>query len=196
MATEFDKPVFVMEPCKGGTLANLPKEAEDLFHKYNPDVSNASWAFRFAASQEGVARVLSGMNSLEQLSDNIKTFKDFHPLSREEMELIKKARAIIEKKIPIGCTSCGYCLHGCPKRIAIPKYFSLYNNAALVTGGFSSQFVYYNNLSLSHGKASECIECRQCERACPQHIEITQWLKKVTEKFERNSFMPSGKIKK
>lgn len=196
VANEFKKPVFVMEPCKGGTLANLPKEAEDLYHAYNPEASNASWAFRFAASQEGVVRVLSGMNSLGQLTDNIKTFKNFIPLNSEELDLIKKGRAIIEKKIPIGCTACGYCLHGCPKHIAIPKYFSLYNNAALVTGGFSSQFVYYNNLSLSHGKASECIGCRQCERACPQHLEITEWLKKVADKFENNSFMPSGLIKK
>lgn len=193
IAQKFHLPVVVMEPCKGGTLINLPEEGLDLLKDYHSQASAASWALRFAASQNGVVRVLSGMNTMEQVMDNTAVFKNFVPISQEENEIIRKVTAIIEKNTPIPCTGCAYCTHGCPMDIAIPQYFALYNNISRITGSFSSHAVYYNNLSLRHGKASACIRCRQCEQACPQHLPITDFLKQVAEKFEGGSSFPVRK---
>lgn len=193
IARKYGKPVTVMEPCKGGTLVNLPEEAEKLLRDYAPDASNASWALRFAASQPEVTRVLSGMNTMEQVLDNTATFANFQPLNEEEMAVIRDVTKIIEANTAVPCTGCAYCTHGCPKNIAIPQYFALYNNIARTTGSFSSQAVYYNNTALTHGKASECIGCKQCEKACPQHLPITKHLKAVAEKFETGSSFPTRK---
>lgn len=193
IAQKFHLPVVVMKPCKGGTLINLPEEGLDLLKDYHPQASAASWALRFAASQTGVVRVLSGMNTMEQVMDNTAVFKNFVPISQEENEIIRKVTAIIEKNTPIPCTGCAYCTHGCPMDIAIPQYFALYNNISRITGSFSSHAVYHNNLSLRHGKASACIGCRQCEQACPQHLPITDFLKQVAEKFEGGSSFPVRK---
>lgn len=190
-ANKHDKPVFVMEPCKGGTLVNLPETAEKLLKTLAPDASNASWALRFAASQEGVVRVLSGMNSIEQVLDNCKTFRNFLPLTEQEAAVVGEVTKIIEANTAVPCTSCAYCTHGCPKNIAIPQYFALYNNITRTTGSFSSQAVYYNNVSLTHGKASECIGGKQCEKACPQHLPIIEHLKTVAEKFEAGAGFPT-----
>ena len=191
VARRYGKPVTVMEPCKGGTLVNLPEEAEALLKKTRPQASNASWAMRFAASQEGVTRVLSGMNSMEQVEDNTGVFLNFEPISEEEQKVIDQVKEIIEKNTPVSCTGCAYCTHGCPKQIAIPQYFALYNNISRTTGSFSSQNVYYHNLSLKHGKAGDCIGCGQCEKTCPQHLTIRQYLKDVAGKFEAGSSFPT-----
>lgn len=103
------------------------------------------------------------MNSMEQVEDNTDTFLRFKPVTVAEQKIIEQVIEIIEKNTPIPCTGCAYCAHGCPRDIAIPQYFALYNNAVRTTGGFSSQNVYYNNISLKHGKASDCIGCGQCE---------------------------------
>ena len=125
IARKYHKPVTVMEPCKGGTLVNLPSEAEELLKEYAPDSSNASWALRYALSQDGVTRVLSGMNEMDQLEDNCNTFDHFVELNDEENEIIEKVRKVILEKTAVPCTACAYCTHGCPKKIAIPEYFSL-----------------------------------------------------------------------
>ena len=179
-----------MEPCKGGTLVNLPDEAAALLKAQCPDASNASWAMRFAASQEGVTRILSGMNSMEQVEDNTNTFLHFEPITQEEQKIIDQVTAIIEKNTSIPCTACAYCTHGCPKNIAIPQYFALYNSISRTTGSFSSHAVYYNNISLKHGKAGDCIGCGQCEQACPQHLPIRQYLKDVANRFETGASFP------
>ena len=172
---------------------NLPQEADELLKQARSDKSNASWAMRFAASQEGVTRVLSGMNTMEQIEDNGDTFLNFEPIAPQEQKIIDQVREIIEKNTPIPCTGCAYCTHGCPKNIAIPQYFALFNNVSRTTGSFSSQAAYYNNISLNYGKASDCIGCGQCEKACPQHLPIRQFLKEVAEKFESGTSFPTRK---
>ena len=191
VARKFGKPVTVMEPVKGGTLANVPEEALKLFRAYAPDASAASWALRFAASQEGVFRVLSGMNGMEQVQDNCSTLGEFVPLNEEEYAVIDAVRQIILKNTAIPCTACEYCMHGCPKKIAIPKYFALYNSMKQKTGSFSSQNVYYNNTVLAgFGRASDCLKCGKCEAACPQHLPIRKYLEDVSAMFDRGNGFP------
>jgi predicted aldo/keto reductase-like oxidoreductase len=186
VALKHGKPVIVMEPVKGGSLASIPEDAERLFKGYNGAASVASWAIRFAASLENVAFVLSGMSTPEQLADNTSFMRDFKPLNDDERALVKQAAALINKNIAIPCTACAYCVEGCPQNIAIPQYFSLYNNQKQF-GLTPSQTNYYTNLaSDGHGKASACIACKQCEDHCPQHIDIVEQLKEVAAVFEKD----------
>ena len=181
------KLVIVMEPVKGGTLANLPSRVQDLFLQAHSDWSAASWAIRFAASCEQVFMVLSGMSDMSQLCDNMSYMADFKPLTEQEQSLLPKAVQIIYEDIAVACTGCGYCVEGCPKNILIPKYFELYNAEMKAENkDFSVQEGYYENYTATYGKASECIRCRKCERACPQHIRIVEALKKVAEVFEND----------
>jgi hypothetical protein len=194
VAKKHGKPIIVMEPCKGGSLALVPEKAEQLMKAYNPAASVPSWAIRFAASQEGVMMVLSGMNTLEQLLDNTSYMADFKPLSKEEYEIIGQVIEIINENTAIPCTTCRYCEKDCPQNIAIPDYFALYNSAKrAMSSNFSSQFVYYINLTANHGKASDCIDCKQCESACPQHLKITELLKDVSATFDVTPAFPTKK---
>lgn len=184
-ARRHGKPVIVMEPVKGGTLAVLPDKVKALFKNHNPDMSPASYAIRFAASLDGVMLVLSGMSNMEQLLDNLSFMDNFTPFDSEEQALVKKAAELLNSDIAVPCTSCGYCLDGCVKNIPIPKYFSLYNADLQEAEGksWTPQHAYYDNLAVSFGKPTDCIGCRKCERICPQHIKITAALKKVAAHF-------------
>lgn len=186
-AVKHGKPVIVMEPVKGGTLAKVPERAEGMFKEYHPDMSVPSWAIRFAASNEHVMMVLSGMSNMEQLQDNMSYMADFQPLNEEEQEIIRKAVEIINSGIEIPCTGCSYCTEGCPQNIAIPKYFSLYNAdlQECEEKGWKPQGEYYDRLTKTFGKASDCVECGQCESVCPQHLPVIRHLKEVAARFEK-----------
>ncbi|MBQ9197763.1 MAG: aldo/keto reductase [Clostridia bacterium] len=187
VAVKHGKPVIVMEPVKGGTLAKVPPEAENLLKSAAPDLSVPSWAIRFAASLPGVMAVLSGMSSIAQMEDNLSYMKDFQPLTEEDVALTEKVAAIINAQIAVPCTGCSYCTGGCPMQIAIPKYFSLYNEDMrenLAEKGWTVNFTNYDKLTEKFGKAGDCIGCGQCESVCPQHLPIIEKLRDVSAHFD------------
>ncbi len=187
VAVKHKKPVIVMEPVKGGTLAKVPKNAKKLFRDREPELSVPSWAIRFAASLDNVMMVLSGMSTLEQMEDNLSYMEDFRPLTEEEKKLTAQVADIINEKTAIPCTGCSYCTEGCPQKIAIPKYFSLYNEDMredLEEKGWTANFTQYEILTGRFGKAKDCVECGQCESVCPQHLPIIEKLKEVSAHFD------------
>lgn len=178
-ARKFGKTVTVMEPVKGGTLASLPQDAAKLLPP--GETSPAVWALRFAASWEGVEIVLSGMNTAEQLRDNLQPLT---PLSEDEKKALFAVAKELSSKIAVPCTGCGYCAHGCPQFIAIPDYFRLYNEACRYPQEVWKIKPLYRELTKDWGKASYCMHCGACECNCPQHITVTKWLLRVVNVFE------------
>ena len=185
LCVKHGKPVIVMEPVKGGSLARVPEAIDRLFKEYDPDASAASWAIRYCASLPNVMMVLSGMSNMEQMKDNTSYMQDFQPLNDEEQNIIAQATQVIRDAISIPCTACHYCSEGCPQQIAIPEYFNLYNTQQQFPEQKSNCKLYYNLVAKSHSKASECLECGQCEAQCPQHIDIIDNLKLVVQAFEQ-----------
>ena len=168
------KPVVVMEPVKGGILADPIDSVKEIFDRENNGMSYSSWAIRFVASRENLLAVLSGMSSLQQMEDNLSYMKDFKPLDEHEEEVIKEVQEALNADKSIACTGCRYCTKGCPMGIPIPDIFTVQNRKkgspefrtkreyAIVTNG--------------KGKASDCIQCGQCEGVCPQHLPIIDLL--------------------
>ena len=170
------KPVIVMEPVKGGILADPIDTVKAVFDKENNGMSYSSWAIRFVASQEHILTVLSGMSNLEQMQDNLSYMKDFKPLNEHEMEVIKAAQKALDEDKSIPCTACHYCTEGCPMGIPIPEIFNVENRKK-----GSPEFRTlreYSIVTQDKGKASDCIQCGQCEGVCPQHLPIIELLEK------------------
>ena len=180
VARKHGKSIVVMEPVKGGKLANPPKEVKKLFSEYAPP---ASWAIRFVASLDGIITVLSGMSNIAQMEDNLSYMKNFQPLNETEQEIIRKAQKILGNSAEIPCTACYYCTDGCPKQIPIPDIFAA-ANLQFGNGQTAQAKERYAKISEGH-RATDCVECRQCERACPQHLKIVNYLKQCAEMLEQ-----------
>jgi hypothetical protein len=183
VARRHGKSIVVMEPVKGGTLANPPEEVQKLFKEYHPEMSYASWAIRFVASLDGIITVLSGMSNIEQMEDNLSYMKDFKPLNEDEQRIIQQAQRIMGNSSTIPCTACHYCTDGCPKKINIPDIFTAANKQ-LGNGQTAQAKELYQKVTSEGNRASDCINCKQCERACPQHLPITEYLKQCADMLD------------
>ena len=187
VARKYNKKIMVMEPYKGGFLADVPEEAEKVMKEHAPDRSVVSWAMRFVANIEDIDVVLTGASTLEQLEDNIHEFKNADPLNDDEMEVIKEVTEIINSNITVDCTKCRYCVDACTEDIDIAKIFDLYNKHKMLKIDEWTQFgnAYLNYTKLPDvGIASDCIECEACIEECPQSINIPDVLKDVAKTFE------------
>ena len=185
-AKKYDKKVMIMEPYKGGFLADVPEEAEKLMKEYNPDRSVVSWAMRFVANMDACV-ILTGASTLEQIEGNISEFRSADPLSDDEFKLLEGVSQIINSNITVDCTKCRYCVDACSEEIDIAKLFDLYNKHKMLKIDEWTQFgnAYLNYSKLPDvGIASDCIECENCLEECPQHINIPEVLKDVAETFE------------
>ena len=184
VARKHNKPIVVMEPVKGGALANPIDDIKNIFEKANPDMSYASWAIRYVASLDGILTVLSGMSNLEQIEDNLSYMKDFKALDEKEIEVINKVKDTLYGIKSIECTACRYCIEGCPMNIPIPDIFDVRNQQLRLNIPDARAKNSYKFQTNNKGKASECIECGQCEGQCPQHLSIIELLKECALNLE------------
>ena len=184
-ARKHGKFITIMEPVKGGSLADPPKDIKKLFSSYSPDMSYPSWAIRFAASLDGILTVLSGMSNVAQMKDNLSYMKDFRPLDPEEQEIIREAQRILGRSKTIPCTACSYCTKGCPMQIPIPDIFRAMNKR-LGNGQLEESVRDYAEIVSKGSSAADCIACGQCEGVCPQHLKIIDLLKNCSETLSQN----------
>lgn len=191
VARKYNKEIMIMEPYKGGFLADVPKEAKIIMKDYNPDKSVISWAMRFVANLEDIKVIFTGASNLEQLENNISEIKNADPLNDEELEILKEVSEIINSNITVDCTKCRYCIDACPEEIDIAKIFDLYNKDKLLGNeGWSQAGNAYLNYSKlpDVGIASDCVECEMCVEECPQQIGIPEVLKDVAKTFETEGY--------
>lgn len=182
VCNKYGKPIIVMEPVKGGNLVNLPEQAKSYFCELGTN-SPASYAIRFAASCQGVFMTLSGMSDMAQMNDNLSFMKDFKPLTEAEYQAIDKVCAVFKSMNTIPCTACRYCTDGCPKKISIPDLFACMNTKNIYHD-WNATYYYDQVHTKQRGKASDCIKCGKCEKACPQHLKIRELLEQVAKEFE------------
>lgn len=182
IARQHGKSIVVMEPVKGGALADPVPGVKELLKAADPNASPASWAIRFAASLDGIITVLSGMSNIEQMQDNISYMKAFKPLSEAEQAVILRVQSALNEDKSIPCTACHYCTDGCPMNIPIPEIFSVANRQR-GNEAFRGRREY-TIATTNKGKASDCIGCGQCVNACPQQIDVITRLKACAEQFE------------
>lgn len=184
VARKHNKPIVVMEPVKGGTLATFPEDIEKIYKDYAPEKSIASWALRYILSKEGIMTVLSGMSNEEQMNDNLSTVTNFNKINEVEEKLIQEVTEKVLSYPTIPCTRCRYCVPGCPMKIQIPDLFTAYNSAKTYGSNRRYDTYYKNHTQDEHSLASQCIGCGQCEGVCPQHLDIISLLQKVSREFD------------
>jgi predicted aldo/keto reductase-like oxidoreductase len=183
VAVKHGKKVVVMEGVKGGTLAKVPEEVEQKMKAVHADWTPAQWAIKFAATQENVMVVLSGMSNLEQMEMNSAFMKDFVPLNADELEILAESAEIIRQRIAIPCTGCRYCVEGCPMGLSIPTLLSTYNE--MKTGAGLSPIMYLEGLP-EEKRPHACIACGACAEACPQNIEIPDVMAELADIYDHS----------
>lgn len=183
LLNEYNIPIWVMEPLRGGKLAKLPDEQESKLKALRPDETTVGWAFRFLQSIPGVTMVLSGMSSMEQLQENIKTFSEDKPLNEEEMKTLLGIANEMLKGNVLPCTACRYCTSHCPMGLDIPKLLALYNEHSFTGGGFIAPMAI--SALPEDKRPSACIGCRSCEAVCPQEIKISEVMADFAKKLEQ-----------
>lgn len=182
-AQKYRKPVIVMEPIRGGSLASENSVAAPILHEAAPEASLASWALRYVAGLPGVAMVLSGMSDLEQLQQNTTLFNSMQPLTEKEQSVLTHAAQMLRAAGSIPCTGCRYCVEGCPAQINIPDLLDLLNEYARF-GSLERAKRSYGMRTRGKGLASACVNCGQCLNVCPQHIESAIHMTRAAELFE------------
>ena len=174
-------PLVIMEPVKGGSLAQLPEDVTEPFKKARPDSSISSWALRWVASKPNVKVVLSGMSTMEQVEDNLHTFGNFEPLTKEESALVSQVADAIKKRTKNGCTGCAYCMP-CPFGVDIPKNFRIWNDLSMYGNKEKAKQAFFQELDVS-ARADQCKKCGKCETVCPQSIAIRENLKAAAKEL-------------
>ncbi|MDO4798731.1 MAG: aldo/keto reductase [Coriobacteriales bacterium] len=182
VARSYDKPVVIMEPVKGGTLAAPPEPVAQILAAADPNRTPVEWALRFALNTEGLIACLSGMSSLEQMRQNLQTLERLSPLTQAELDTLAAARAALARLIAVPCTGCHYCMEDCPVNMPISSIMESLNRAALY--GEARGKRHYGFSTSDGARASDCIQCAQCESACPQQIDIVHQLEVAASKFE------------
>lgn len=170
IARKHGKKILIMEPVKGGLLANLPPDGEKILKAAAPEASIASWAIRFAAGLEGVDTVLSGMSTMEQMQNNTAIMKNFRPLDPDESRALEQLQAFLNKNPMVACTACGYCLPECPQKLPIPSFIRLLNNTKIF--GAIPQIIGSYQMHTAKHSVEDCINCGRCAGICPQHLNI------------------------
>lgn len=183
LAKKLGIPMIIMEPIKGGSLAKLPYDGiDELFKKARPEASTSSWALRYVASFDNINVVLSGMSTMEQVEDNLKTFAHFEPLSETEQSIIEQVADALSRRVQNGCTGCRYCMP-CPAGVDIPKCFSIWNRYHIYENINETKWSWTQSIEASQ-KALNCVKCGKCEQACPQHIAIREDLVRLQEELD------------
>lgn len=176
---KYNIPIWVMEPIRGGKLADAPEKMKSIMKSMRPDESVPAWAFRFLQAIPGVAMVLSGMSNMEQLKENIKIWNEDKPLNDEEFKCIVALSDEETKKGGLPCTACHYCTSHCPQGLPIPELIALYNEHKITGGGFLAPMAVGS--MEENQRPSKCISCRSCETVCPQQIKISEMMKEFSE---------------
>lgn len=183
LTEKLDIPVIIMEPIKGGSLAELPEDITAIFKEADPKASVASWALRFVASRKNVKTVLSGMSTYDQVLDNLDTFSAFKALTSEEELVVERVAATIKSRVKNGCTACRYCMP-CPAGVDIPKNFAIWNHHAMYGNAGHAKWAYFTNFN-EENRADCCVSCGKCETVCPQKIAIRDDLSKVVSDMDK-----------